>query len=213
MSNLRKRFHMEALETRQMMAGDVAAYVQNGNLYINEAAGQYSGDNGVRVYQLSNGMIRVEGAEANDGTANKSLVNGAAHQDFMIPGGLFVNLGGGHDRLHLGFDGAASAPIFASMSINMAAQDPIIAQKSASLIVGPSTIFNGPDDDQVFGWGFHSRGAVTINTGDDLHHRQRRVADGRRRRSPVLRRSVRRSVLLARIEDARDYANRHRRRG
>jgi hypothetical protein len=165
MSNLRKRFHMEALETRQMMAGDVAAYVQNGNLYINEAYGQYGLDNGVRVYQLANGMVRVEGAEANDGTANKSLVNGAAYQDFMIPGGLFVNLGGGHDRLHLGFDGAGSAPIFGSMSINMAAPDPVIAQRSASLVAGPGTIFNGPDDDQVFGWGFHSRGGVTVKTG------------------------------------------------
>ncbi|MBA3480645.1 MAG: hypothetical protein H0T51_02415 [Pirellulales bacterium] len=165
MSNLRKRFHMEALETRQMMAGDVAAYVQNGNLYINEAYGQYGLDNGVRVHQLANGMVRVEGAEANDGTANKSLVNGAAFQDFMIPGGLFVNLGGGHDRLHLGFDGAGSAPIFASMSINMAAPEMVIAQRSASLLLGHDTVFNTPDDDQVFGWGFHSRGGVTIKTG------------------------------------------------
>jgi hypothetical protein len=92
-------------------------------------------------------------------------VNGAAYQDFMIPGGLFVNLGSGHDRLHLGFDGGASAPIFASMSINMTGSDLVIAQKSASTLVGPGTIFNGPDDDQVFGWGFHSRGAVSINTG------------------------------------------------
>jgi hypothetical protein len=38
--SLPSRFRMEMLETRQMMAGDVAASVVNGNLYISEALGQ-----------------------------------------------------------------------------------------------------------------------------------------------------------------------------
>src|SRR5687768_8115455 len=135
MFNSRKRFSMESLEARQMMAGDIAAYAIGGNLYITEANGQAGTDNGVRVSQLANGMIRVEGAEANDGTDDKSLVNGQAFQDFMIPGDLIVKLGGGHDRLHLGFDGGGvGMPTFNNISINMAAADPVITQRTASIV-------------------------------------------------------------------------------
>src|SRR4029079_8844341 len=75
------RFRMEMLETRQMMAGDVAASVVNGNLYINEALGQSGLDSGVRVCQVSPGVVRVQGAE-NNGDGSTSLVNGHQYQDF-----------------------------------------------------------------------------------------------------------------------------------
>ena len=106
-----RRFLMEQLETRQMMAGDVAAYVQNGNLYINEAANQVGLANGVRVAQLTNGQIQVIGTESNDGTTGVSRVNGVAAQNFTVPGSLFVNLGGGNDRIQLGFSDGAGIPI------------------------------------------------------------------------------------------------------
>jgi hypothetical protein len=157
------RFRMEQLETRQMMAGDVAAYVQNGNLHVNEAFGHYGLDNGVRIYQVSPGVVRVEGA-ANNGDGLTSLVNGQLFQDFAVSGDLNVILGGGHDRLHLGFDGGASAPVFNNMNVNMAAPPLVIAQSVYSR-GGIGSILNGPDDDQVFGWGFVAQGAVTINTG------------------------------------------------
>lgn len=123
------RFRMEMLENRQMMAGDVAAAVVNGNLYISEALGQTGLDNGVRVYQVSPGIVRVMGAE-NNGDGSTSLVNGQQFQDFAVSGDLNVNLGAGHDRLHLGFDGGASAPNFNNVSINMAAPELVIAQKT-----------------------------------------------------------------------------------
>jgi len=156
---------MEMLETRQMMAGDVAASVVNGNLYINEALGQSGLDNGVRVFQVSPGVVRVMGAEANNSDAAKSLVNGQLYRDFMITGDLNVSLGAGNDRLHLGFDGASSAPQFNNVNINMGAPDLVIAKSTQFAKGGVGGIFNPPDDDQVMGWGFSSRGNTTVNTG------------------------------------------------
>lgn len=161
------RFRMEMLETRQMMAGDVAASVVNGNLYISEALGQTGLDNGVRVFQVSPGVVRVMGAE-NNGDGSVSRVNGQQFQDFMITGDLNVNLGAGHDRLHLGFDGGASAPSFNNVNINMAAPELVIAQKTQVAkggLGGVGGVFNAPDNDQVFGWGFNARGAASVNTG------------------------------------------------
>ena len=161
------RFRMEMLENRQMMAGDVAASVVNGNLYISEAIGQSGLDNGVRVFQVSPGVVRVMGAE-NNGDGSTSRVNGQQFQDFMITGDLNVSLGAGHDRLHLGFDGGASAPNFNNVNINMAAPELVIAQKTQVAkggLGGVGGVFNYPDDDQVFGWGFNARGAVNVNTG------------------------------------------------
>jgi hypothetical protein len=162
--SLPSRFRMEMLENRQMMAGDVAASVVNGNLYISEALGQTGLDNGVRVFQVSPGVVRVMGAE-NNGDGSTSLVNGQQFQDFMITGDLNVNLGGGHDRLHLGFDGGSSAPNFNNVNINMGAPPLVIAQKTDLTKGSLDTIYNGPDDDQVFGWGFNARGVVNVNTG------------------------------------------------
>ncbi len=54
-----RRLSIENLEARQMMAGDVTAAVQNGNLYITEAAGQAGLDNAVQISELPSGMIRV----------------------------------------------------------------------------------------------------------------------------------------------------------
>lgn len=175
-----KRFRMEQLETRQMMAGDLAAYVQNGNLYINEAAGQGGLDNGVRVTQVSAGVVRVHGAEANSTDGSLSRINGAAYQDFNVTGDLVVNLGAGNDRLHLGFDGGATAPQFNNVNINMGAPGLVVSQ-TAALKGGVGTIFNPPDEDQVMAWGFSSRGSTTINTGignDWVYVGRANVGDG-----------------------------------
>lgn len=163
-----QRFRMEQLETRQMMAGDLAASVYNGNLYINEAAGQTGLDNGVRVVQVSPGIVRVMGAESANGDASKSLINGQQFQDFAITGDLNVSLGAGNDRIHLGYDGGATAPRFNNINVNMGAPDLVIAQSSSLAkggLGGVGGIFNPPDRDEFMGWGFGSRGTTTINTG------------------------------------------------
>src|ERR1051326_7786609 len=135
-----RKLRMEQMEARQLMAvtgaiantslttaiyptpsGDVSAYVQNGNLYVNEASGYAGTDNGVRIAQLADGHIRVMGVEANNSTGAKSLINGWSYQDFTVTGGLFVNLGGGNDRVHIGYDDGTGAPTFNGMSINVGA--------------------------------------------------------------------------------------------
>ena len=147
MSKRFSRFHMERLEDRQMMAGDVAAYVQNGHLYISEATGQAGLDNSVRVSQLANGQIRVFGnSTLSDGTT--SQVNGAAFQDFTVTGGLTVNFGGGQDLIV--FDaGAGAVPTFGSISLHM----------------GQANASGDADKDNIIAWALASRGGMSVTTG------------------------------------------------
>ncbi len=94
------RFHMERLEDRQMMAGDVTAYVQNGTLYVKEASGHVGAAQAVQVSELNNGSIRVQGAFSSTGGA-KTKVNGKDFVDFPIAvwKDISINLGGGSDQL------------------------------------------------------------------------------------------------------------------
>jgi len=101
---------MERLEERQMMAGDINAYISNvgygiDTLYIEEAAGQAGRDNSVFVKQMSDNTIRVPGTSNADGSI--SLINGKQYQDFTItkdgsnirPMRLDVYLGRGNDTV------------------------------------------------------------------------------------------------------------------
>jgi hypothetical protein len=96
----KNRLHVEQLETRQMMAGDVLAFMSSGNLNVVEAVGEYGQGQAVQISQLSNGQIRVKGLSSQDG--GTSLINGAAYKDFTVPGNLIVNLAGGRDTVLLG---------------------------------------------------------------------------------------------------------------
>jgi hypothetical protein len=138
---------MERLEDRQMMAGDVAAYVQNGNLFINEATAHVGLDNSIRVTQLANGQIRVHGnGTLSDGTT--SLVNGQAFQDFTVTGGLFVNFGGGQDLVVIG-EGLGPIPTFGNVSIDL----------------GVASAVGDADKDNLIVWALSTRGGMTVNTG------------------------------------------------
>jgi len=98
---------VERLEGREMMAADVSAYVLNGALFVGESAGAPGGQNGVQVVQVAPGTIRVKGLQADDG--GTSRVNGHAYQDFAGVGSLFVNLGGGNDRVVVGGESTTTA--------------------------------------------------------------------------------------------------------
>jgi hypothetical protein len=95
----RKQFHVERLEGRDLMAGDVLAFVSSGHLHVVEASGEFGQGQAVAVSQLSDGRLRVKGLASQDGGV--SLVNGRAFQDFRVTGDLKVNLGGGRDTLKL----------------------------------------------------------------------------------------------------------------
>ena len=156
-----RRLTLENLEVRQMMAGDVAAYVQNGTLYINEAPGQIGLDNAVQISRLANGMIRVAGTTT---TTDNTMthVNGLGYQDFSVWGGLNVSLGGGSDLLVIGSELGVAAPSFQFVHIDTAAPPPVF---QASLTRGLDTALKVSDNDNVIIWGISSRGGMSINSG------------------------------------------------
>ena len=165
MSNRFRKLNMEKMEDRQMMAGDVTAFVSNGNLFLNEAAGQAGLDNAVSIMRLSDSKVRVTGMPTlTDGTISK--INGKSFQDFNVGipfinpnGSLFVNFGGGSDVV-------VTAPVGGQLKFNQinidVAAPPIVATRTTSVI----PTFTRPDNDTVFLERFQTRGNVSIKTGD-----------------------------------------------
>jgi hypothetical protein len=188
MSLQSRKLRMEQMEGRQLMAvtpvgaietsgvladwqppTDVSAYVQNGNLYVNESSTALNSDNGIRLAQLGNGLIRVEGTLANNNTGLASAINGFAYQDFVVTGSVYVKTGGGNDLVQIGFgDGTGALRAF-ELHINTGAPEMVIAARSIQDISAKTTtgILNVPDADNVMFWAANMRGSVAINTGSD----------------------------------------------
>jgi hypothetical protein len=174
MSRKFRHLTLERLERRELKAGDVAAVLQNGNLFLTEAAGQAGKDNSVVVSQLSNGMVRVEGYFVADGSLSK--VNGNAFQDFLVTGSLNVNFGAGNDKVILGGEGVPSmTPTFTAVNIDVSAPQPVntpvtppattTAQATPALAAPPAATPATPDNDNVIIWGVNVAGSMSINTG------------------------------------------------
>jgi hypothetical protein len=147
---------MERLEDRQMMAGDVRAYVQNGDLYIVEDAAQIGQASNVRLTQ-EGGNIRVRGFDP-PGSDVPSKVNGGASQIFAVTGNLIVRLGAGHDILQLGEPDGTRAPSFRSAQIDLGA--PAVTRGTAPQ--SPTLL----DDDNVLIWTAKTSESMTIVTGE-----------------------------------------------
>jgi hypothetical protein len=100
MSRRTTRLGVDRLEGREVLSGNVTAYVSSNTLFLVEQAGQYGQSNAVQVTQLASGNIRVAGLV--NGTGTVSRVNGAAYQDFALPNGTLVaSLGAGNDRIRV----------------------------------------------------------------------------------------------------------------
>jgi hypothetical protein len=162
------RFHIESLEARQMMAGDVAAFLQDGNLFLNETAGQAGQANYVSITKLEGGQIRVKGLMKPDGT--QTLVNNAAQQDFWVGGNLNVNFGGGSDRVVIDLPTApTSGSWIKDINVNVAgpatqpANAPYAYYRWSSEL--PVYTFETPDDDHVAIWKGRINGSVNVQTG------------------------------------------------
>ena len=102
--NVRKnrRLHLESLEARQMMTGDISAVMSGATLNITEKSGHAGEANYVAISRLPNGFIRIDGRDTAHASSNP--VNGFAFQDFPTPvGGLNItaNLGGGSDTVRI----------------------------------------------------------------------------------------------------------------
>jgi hypothetical protein len=150
-------------QRRRRMAGDVAAYLSGGNLYLTEAAGQAGGENSVVISQIPSGQIRVSGnAQINNDNVS-SLVNGHAYQDFTVPGSLFVNFSAGNDRVIFS-DNTDYAPHFVNVSINVAAPEPLVLARA---VTATNTALKRPDAYQVFIFSGVTTGNMTITTGRD----------------------------------------------
>jgi hypothetical protein len=165
MINRHRKLCMEQMEAREMMAGDIAANVTNGNLNLNEAAGQAGRDNSVLISQIAPGRIRVTGlGSTTDGT--KSLINGAAFQDFNVSGNLSVNFGGGNDLVN--FD-ATAPPSFQDVTLNLGAPPLVVSRGATAANAGGPVAkpLGFPDKDNVMIWDANIRGSLTINTGAD----------------------------------------------
>ena len=194
MSARNRKLRMEQMEDRRLMAvtgtagpvgnlpasqnlGDIAAYVQSGNLYVNEASPYLNSNNGVAITQLSPGHIRVMGTAASaNGLA--SVVNGQAFQDFAVTGNLYVNLGGGNDSVQIGDFGANgnNAPSFNELHIDTSAPTPVISKAVSSPVTNAI-----PDNDYVMVWGAHTLGDLTITTGagdDNINVQNSVIGDG-----------------------------------
>lgn len=133
---------LESLEQRQMLAGDVLAFVSSGHLHVVEASGQFGSANAVQISQLANGNLRVKGIGNMDGGTTK--VNGAAFRDFAVRGDLKVNLAGGRDTVIL-----VANTTFNNVFINTAATSPVGTTDGDVVIVDRVT----------------TRGLMTIDTG------------------------------------------------
>ncbi len=106
MSKFKKnhQFHMERLEDRRLMAGDIEAFFgAPGTLFIREAAGHVGGEQSVQVSLLENGKVRVQGVTT-PSNPQGSKVNGSHDPvEFQVSGfmNLDVNLGSGRDLVHV----------------------------------------------------------------------------------------------------------------
>lgn len=160
MNSRHRKLHMEQMEAREMMAGDVSASVVKGTLYLTETAGQTNRDNSVLISQIAPGKIRVAGnATTTDGTISK--VNGQNFADFNVMGGLDIKFAGGSDLVV--FDGT-SIPTFTSANIDLAAPP---ATLGASQSLTRNDTVSKSDADSLMMWGANITGTLTVNTGAD----------------------------------------------
>lgn len=99
MTTRTSKLNCEHLESREMMAGDITAFVSSGHLYVVEAYGEAGQGQAAAISQLADGRLRVKGLTSQDG--GTSLVNGAAYKDFWVSGDLKVDFRAGNDTLQL----------------------------------------------------------------------------------------------------------------
>jgi hypothetical protein len=150
MSKLNKhnRFHMERLEDRQMMAGDLHAFFNNGTLFITEASGHVGGHQAVEISRTPTGKIRIEGATS-PANPTGSLINGKPFIEFansnLIGPPIEVSLGTGQDQV---FVKGSNSFFLGSLKINTA-----------------NPLDNPNDADTVVVLNTKIAGKVEINTG------------------------------------------------
>jgi hypothetical protein len=137
-----RKLNVERFEDRQMMAGNILAYMNAaGDLNLLESTATIGQGQAVQVSQLSNGKVRVQGLSSQDGGI--SQVNGAAYKDFTVPGNVNINLAGGRDTVLVG----RNATTLNNLNINTAS---------------PSGV---NDNDAIYLENLNTRGHLTVTSG------------------------------------------------
>ncbi|MDZ4656926.1 MAG: hypothetical protein SH868_05035 [Bythopirellula sp.] len=150
--NKNNRFHMERLEDRQMMAGDVFATMStDGTLVLLEAGNSVGGAQSVMVQPLTNGKVRVTGITSPANIVGSNILN-ANGQNLGIPEfsgvkNIQINFGDGPDQVIVGSSVKNLIP-FGSVSINT-----------------EGSAFSTRDNDQVFVQNLKVGQKLDIRTG------------------------------------------------
>lgn len=138
-----QRFHMESLEARELMAGDLFVAAAGGNLLITDYNIESNVNSSVQVKKISPNQVQVTGLV--DAYGQQTFINGKTSDVFAVDvaGVLTVNMGGGHDTLQV--LGGTYSGVFINMDHH---QIPQYGQ------------------DKVFFTNVTTTGSVQIQTGD-----------------------------------------------
>lgn len=176
LQNQSRRLGIEALEIRDLMAGNVTVKVTNGNFLLTGDAAA----NALAVTQPTTGHLLVQGVGG-------TKVNGKASVDVAFTGNATFNLAGGADRLTIGPD--VGLVRFKSLAINAGAGADQVAIRNVigqdlkanlgaeseaaadtldvrqSVFRGAVTILTGGGNDAVNFSGFRSQGSLAMSSG------------------------------------------------
>ncbi len=136
-----RRFGVESLEGRELMAGNVDVTLSNGNLLL-------TGDNlgnGVQIRQISANKLAVVGIKQ---AGANTLINGAGFQVFSgVTGAVTFNMNGGNDQVDVS-DGQG---FFASQPGLPATFQPVDFASNVTVNLGDGNDLLAMEDADVFG--------------------------------------------------------------
>ncbi|QDU27460.1 hypothetical protein ETAA8_25480 [Anatilimnocola aggregata] len=136
-----RRYGVEALEARELMAGNVNVTLSSGNLTV---TGDAQG-NGVQIRQISSNQFAVVGLK--QAGANTSI-NGAGFKVFSgVTGNVTFNMNGGNDQVHIS-DGQG---FFASQPGLPTSFQPVKFAKNVTVNLGDGADTYAADDMTVGG--------------------------------------------------------------
>jgi hypothetical protein len=145
-----RRFALESLENRELMAGDVTATVVGGNLFI-------TGDNaanGLRIGQVAPNQFALIGL---DQGGLRTTVQGAKFQIASgVTGSVFINMNGGNDAVEIEDNGVQLTPLQQATTPNNF-QFPFFPQNVA--------VNMGAGADTFDSEGMRINGRLTLDTG------------------------------------------------
>lgn len=159
---------LESLEGRTLMAGNVVATFDPGNvLTLRGAKGHTNEAHAIKVNQLADGGLRVEATATADGT--KSLINGAPF--VIVHGAQFLNVffGSGPDHVAVGGDGPIAlknVTIGVGNTANVASPGALPDIVTVENLTGNAlAISTGAGDDAVFVKDVKLNGNMDVSTG------------------------------------------------